>query len=113
MINFFFTLIICFCVTFSVFSQEDSKAVKNRKEQLERQEEEKRKQGEKAHEEGVEKHMEIQTKETRKRMKKNQKKSKRINHNRNENFFQRLFSYYPADKKYFLQKHKDVVNCSV
>lgn len=85
----------------SSLAQEESRAVKNRKEQLEKQEEKKQKMGEKAHEEGIENHMRIQTKETRKRMKQNKKKSKRINNNRKEFFLKRWFSYEMSEENIF------------
>ncbi|MGB0886517.1 MAG: hypothetical protein ACPGSL_00225 [Vicingaceae bacterium] len=77
----------------SVFSQE-TKAVKNRKKMLEKQEVEKKKAGEKAIEDGRKRHRNIQTKAVKKRMKRQAKKSKALNQRRSgkkRSFFARIF----------------------
>ncbi len=68
-------------LTFTVFSQE-TKMVKNRRKQLEKQEEVKEKAQEKGHAEGLRRHKNIQTKATQKRMKQTAKKNKRLHKNR-------------------------------
>lgn len=77
-----------------MFSQE-TKMVKNRRKQLEKQEVEKQKEGEKAIEDGKERHLNIQTKAVKKRMKKQAKRSKALNRKRGgkkKSFFSRIFT---------------------
>lgn len=64
-------------LSISMFSQE-TKMVKNRRKQLEKQDVEKKKAGEAALEEGKKRHLNIQTKKTKKRMKKNAKRNKKM-----------------------------------
>ena len=113
--NFYISAVILFFLSLSqnLTAQEESRAVKNRKEQLERQEEEKKRLGEKAHEEGIQRHRDIQTKETRKRMKENAKRARRNNNHQKEFFLKRWFSYQYPEENFFLQKESYVVNCSV
>jgi len=86
--------IIILSLSLSLFSQE-TKMVKNRRKQLEKQEVEKKKAGDQALEDGKKRHMNIQTKKTKKRMKKKLKKSKALNKKRTgkkKSFFGRIFT---------------------
>ena len=86
--------IVFVSLSLSVFSQE-TKVIKNRRKQLEKQEQEKQKEGEKAVEDGKERHMNIQTKAVKKRMKKQAKRSKALNRQRSgkkKSFFARIFT---------------------
>jgi hypothetical protein len=78
--------------SFMAYGQEESRAVKKRKDQLEKQEETKIKKAEVARQKSIKQHEKIQGKETQKRMKKNKKKSKRLNNNQREFFLVRWFS---------------------
>ncbi|PCI96030.1 MAG: hypothetical protein COB15_11525 [Flavobacteriales bacterium] len=86
--------IVFVSLSLSVFSQE-TKVIKNRRKQLEKQEQEKQKAGEKAVEDGKERHMNIQSKAVKKRMKKQAKRSKALNRQRSgkkKSFFARIFT---------------------
>lgn len=88
--SFITVALLIFSLTIS--AQSETKTVKKRKEQLEKQDEVKAKKVEQGRQDGIERHQKMQTKETKKRMKKSKRKSKRMNDNRQAFFLVRWFS---------------------